>query len=299
MMRTTRVRDLMYIPILGILRINILFFPVLAASILGRYAAELSTAYICALVHEGAHIYAAKKRGIGIAFVEIQPFGVCARLKAEMIKNPADEILIALAGPFSNMVMVGAAVMLGDRLGMYRLYDYFISCNTAMAILNMLPILPLDGGRVLRAALSCITGSIRAYRITVRLSRVPIVIIFAAAGYGIIKLKFNFSLILIAAFMLNSLLNEQKNISKRAVYQVIEGAKRMRSDEFAKGAVFAAHYSAPARFILKHLSSNRCNIVCVIDDNGDVVGTLTDSRLLSGITERGIRSSVGELCDSD
>lgn len=291
--------EMFYIPIFGILRINILFFPVLAASILGRYVSEFAVAYICALIHECAHIYTAKKLGIGTAFVEIQPFGVCARLQSEMIKEPVCEILIAMAGPLLNVMLVGIAVLFKYRFETYRLYEYFISCNAAMAILNLMPVLPLDGGRVLRAVLSCFTGSIRAYRITVKISRVPIILIFAAAGYGLLKLKFNFSLILIAVFLLNSLLNEQKNISKRAVYRVIEGAEKTLSGEPLKGVVFAAHHSTPARFILRHLASNRCNIVCVTDDKGRIIGSLTESRILTGITERGIRTSLGELCEND
>lgn len=294
-----RTRDILYIPILDVLRINILIFPVIAASILGRYVTELSIAYICALIHEGAHIVTAKKCGIGILYIEIQPFGVCARLKAEMIKKPTDEILIALVGPLSNIAMLMIAIGLKYRLGTYRLYDYFIKCNAAMAVLNMMPVLPLDGGRAVRAALSCVVGSIRAYKITVNISRFPIAVIFAAVGYGILKLKFNFSLILIAAFLLNSLLNEQKNISKRAVYQILEGTNNVQQESLVKGAVFTAHYDAAARLILRHLSSNRCNIVYVTDDDGKIIGTLTDTQLLSAITEKGIRTSLGELCGPD
>lgn len=291
-----RACGMLYINILGILHINILFFPVFAASILGRYASEFAAAYICALIHECAHMLTAKRLGTGIAFVEIQPFGVSARLKCGMIKNPMYEILIALAGPLSNMVLLAAGIMLKSVFYTYKLYYYFIYCNAAMAVLNMLPILPLDGGRILRAALSCFIGSVRAYRITVRISRVPILLIFAAAAYGLIQFKFNFSLILISAFLLTCLLNEQKNISKSAVYQILDGTKKTVCGEPVKGSVFAAHRSTPARFILRHLSSNRCGIICVTDDSGEIIGTLTEAQLLNGITERGIRISLGELC---
>lgn len=274
------------------LYINILFFPLLAASILGRYAIPFGLSYLCAILHEFAHVLTARKLNVGIAYIEIQPFGVCCCLKSEVIQNPVAEIAIALAGPISNL----AAAAIAHYLPTSNEYTaYFINCNIAMAIINLVPALPLDGGRVFRAALTLAVGSLRAYSITIRFSRLPVALILAAAIYGLLTSQFNFSLILIGAFLLGSLCQEQKNISHRTLHEILDYKTKLKPDRMCRSVVLTANRSTPARQILRRLSYDNYHIIHVTDDDMHIVSTLTEGQLLNALTDRGVRVTLGDI----
>ena len=136
---------------LGILRINPAVFLLAASALMLGYFYMFSLAYLFAFLHELGHIAAAKKLGVRIISIEIQPFGVCGRLGSEFIKDPFSEILIALAGPAVNIsvcliILIAESALRGaaDFIGVYR--DYILSVNICLALINLLPALPLDGG---------------------------------------------------------------------------------------------------------------------------------------------------------
>lgn len=98
-------RSFLSVKILPFLKINLLILPMLAASLIWDYFVPLAVSYVCAFAHELAHIAAARMSGVKISYIELQPFGVCARLKSDIIEKPASEILIALAGPLVSLLL--------------------------------------------------------------------------------------------------------------------------------------------------------------------------------------------------
>lgn len=112
-------------------------------------------AFAVVLLHELAHVYTARSLGISVAEVELLPFGGVSRMGSEVASDPSREVLVAAAGPAANLLMVG----LGLALKNYGLWDeelgtFFLQCNLLIAAFNLLPALPLDGGRVYRAYLA-------------------------------------------------------------------------------------------------------------------------------------------------
>lgn len=313
------------ISIMQFLRINILFIPVLISAILGRYITEFIIAYFCAAVHESAHIYMAKRTGIPISGVEIQPFGICVKLKNNIIPNPLSEIKTAFAGPFVNLIMTLFIFMIQDInnnisdlpiivntpftqtitahisiffLNNHKIIKYFTYCNLGMAIINLMPVLPLDGGRILRAALSYLTSRTRAQKITVSVSRIPVIIIISAAVYGLLTLKFNFSLILISAFILSSITNEEKNTSRITINEMLNHTSLINQNNTNKpkrALTISAHQSTPARFILRYLNTEKQHIVFVTDDYANSIKILTDKQIINSMSEKGYRITLKDI----
>ena len=277
------------VKIFPFLKINILFFPVLCASMLGNYHTQFILSYLCALLHEMAHVLSARALGVGISYIEIQPFGICAKLKSSVIQNPIHEILIAASGPLSNIIITIIFYTI------YRRIDYFICCNLAMACINLVPALPLDGGRIMRALLSMHLGALRAYNIAVKVSRIPVAVILLASVYGLLTARFNFSLILIGVFLLGNLYSEQINISKSTLLEILHYKDKLKQDEFRRCIVIVANASTPARHILKQLAYNRYHIIHVTDDDLQITKTLSEGELLHAILKSGIRVTLAEI----
>lgn len=118
------------------------------------------------LLHELSHAWTAKAAGIPVPSITLFLFGGVSQLDREA-DDPATELRVAVMGPLASFALAaafwglhalvpeGAPVLLGATL----LYLSWI--NLALGIFNLLPGLPLDGGRVLRAVAWWRTGSIR------------------------------------------------------------------------------------------------------------------------------------------
>ena len=117
------------------------------------------------LLHELAHSLVARRFGISVHDITLFIFGGAAAIEHEP-ERPRDDLLIALAGPVASLGLTGGFGVLwwfAPATGsppLHALAGWLALINLVMAVFNMLPGLPLDGGRVLRAALWSITGSL-------------------------------------------------------------------------------------------------------------------------------------------
>ncbi len=147
-------------------------------------------------LHELGHSLVAKAFGIPVKDITLYPIGGVARL-GKRPKTPVQEFLIAIAGPAVNVVLVvvlgalGAWLFgvgpLGDALSNARhedptvvtLFAMLVLSNGVLAIFNMIPALPMDGGRVLRAMLSVVLGPEKATTVAALVARFLAVALFS------------------------------------------------------------------------------------------------------------------------
>ncbi len=119
------------------------------------------------LVHELSHSVVAVLNGIPVRRITLFLFGGVAEITREP-SDPKTELKIALAGPATSAVLAAAcwAIVLAmgpspGRPGLQLALQYLAMANTVLLAFNLLPGLPLDGGRVLRAVLWKATGNLR------------------------------------------------------------------------------------------------------------------------------------------
>lgn len=152
-----------------------------ALSVIGLFA--------CVVLHELGHSLVAQRFGVGVREIVLLPIGGVARLLSEP-KKPLHELLIAVAGPLVNVV-IAVLLFLGLQMSPMQLLDVdqlermalappnlrsllvlLLQGNVMLAVFNMIPALPMDGGRVLRALLSFVVGQVRATNIAAGLAQV-------------------------------------------------------------------------------------------------------------------------------
>ena len=273
------------------------FFLIMAGfAILWGYADMFFIAYASALVHECAHIIMARSLKVGITRIEIMPFGICGKLSAGFIKNPYKEIMIAAAGPMCSGILALILCFAASKLPEYREYIvYGININLAIMILNLLPALPLDGGRMLKGLLSINCGAVRAYNMMVRISYVPIGGIIVVSVMLLLLNDFNMSLILIGAFLLGNLSLEQKNINIISLREILYYKDSLSRERFCPVVRMAAHSSVSAGLFLRRLGCYKYHIIDVINDDGIIIKTVTESQVISALINRSIRLTMGEI----
>jgi Zn-dependent protease/CBS domain-containing protein len=123
------------------------------------------------LAHEMAHALVSLARGIRVQDITLFLFGGATRAKVES-KGPADEFLIAVVGPLTSLglaVVFWVLATVGDAVlpeAVAGALGYLGLVNLTLALFNLVPGFPLDGGRLLRSAIWKATGSLpRATRI--------------------------------------------------------------------------------------------------------------------------------------
>ncbi|NJN99382.1 MAG: CBS domain-containing protein [Anaerolineales bacterium] len=151
------------------------------------------------LLHELGHSVAALGYGIPVKDITLLPIGGLARLE-RMPEKPLHELVVALAGPLVNVVLAVIllplvavlAVFQGEPFslrtlmqpGLLGFLTFLLSANVSLAVFNMIPAFPLDGGRVLRAALGFFTNYQRATQVAVTVGRVMAVALGLYALYN-------------------------------------------------------------------------------------------------------------------
>ena len=122
------------------------------------------------LLHELGHAVVARYLGIPIAGIELHFFGGAAKLAGQP-KTPSDEIAIAAAGPAVSFALGGIGMVLAAITGWSALATLGW-LNLVIGAFNLIPALPMDGGRILRAALTPKLGYLRATETSVTVARI-------------------------------------------------------------------------------------------------------------------------------
>jgi Zn-dependent protease len=121
--------------------------------------------FFSVLVHELAHAVTARRRGIPVERITLFIFGGVAEMRMEA-KRPIDEFVLTIVGPLTSLAMAGLFWGLGRGAiaagadGAALLATTLARLNLILAIFNMVPAFPLDGGRVLRSVLWQLTGNL-------------------------------------------------------------------------------------------------------------------------------------------
>ncbi len=146
------------------------------------------------LLHELGHAVVARNLGVHIDSIEMSFFGGAARM-VNMPRRSRDEILIAAAGPAVSLILGGLGLGLGTMLHS-SLFAWIGYTNFIIAAFNLIPALPMDGGRILRAALARKMDFIRATDLSVTIAR------GVAIAFGVIGITTGpFQLLILAPFL--------------------------------------------------------------------------------------------------
>ena len=129
-----------------------------------KYVAGLAFAvllYLSVLLHEISHAVMAQRYGLGVRSISLNFLGGATEIDSEA-RTPGQEFKVAVVGPLTSLLIGGAAFALlaVSPEGLLGLALWLLAAaNLFVGVLNLVPGLPLDGGRVLRALVWKITGN--------------------------------------------------------------------------------------------------------------------------------------------
>lgn len=252
--------------------------------------AFLSALFVFVTLHELGHALMAKRFGVRTRDITLFPIGGVARLE-KMPTRPLHELLIAIAGPavnaalalafFSLLAFGGIPTQLETQLLEKNILARLAWVNVGLAVFNLLPAFPMDGGRVLRAGLAMRIGYLRATNIAAAVGQGFAVVL------GLVGLMGNPFLAVIAVFVWLGAGAEARATRLRQTLAGVSVADVMMTefhvlspDDVLQQAVDFARASRQQHFPVVH--------------EGAAVGMLFWSDLLAGLSASGPTARVGD-----
>lgn len=274
------------IRIFGIqLSLHPLFVLVMLLSVITGQFLELVTLFMIVFIHEMGHVCAALLNGITVKSVQLLPFGGVAVIEDHGRLNAGREIAIALAGPLQNGIMILIALLLQQLGGGSSAFlAYFIQANAIIALFNLLPVLPLDGGKIVQAALSTL---VPYYYTLLWSGRVSIAASGLVISYALLPLTagagLRLNLLMIGAFLLYSNITDQRNLPYRFLAFLMnrEAAYERYLSLGSTARPIVAFSAKPLDDILRLFKRNQYHFIYVMNEDNNVVAVVPEQRLIS------------------
>ncbi|QQK77086.1 M50 family metallopeptidase [Salicibibacter cibarius] len=140
------------INLLLLVRVHPLFWFVVALGIATGYFRELLMLFVIVCCHELGHAVAAKYFGWRLRKIELLPFGGVAETEEYGNRPYREELIVILAGPFQHLILMAFSWVAVGLFPFWTTGDHeiFLFHNSALLFFNLLPLWPLDGGKLLQ-----------------------------------------------------------------------------------------------------------------------------------------------------
>jgi len=255
--------------------------------------------FVCVVIHELAHSLTSTWMGYPVEDIVLLPLGGVSQIE-QMPEGPGQELLMAVAGPMSNVVIAGVLLvisLLADvnvtlrmdiaNLGWEDMLPYLLITNLGLAAFNLLPAFPMDGGRVLRSLLATVMPHARATALAIRVGQ-GFAWIMGLTGL----LTNNFILILIALFVYSGAAQEGRMTQIRSALQ---GMKVRHA--FSRGAQAISPDDPISHAADLTLEGFQADFpVC---DGGQLVGLLTHTDIIRALQQQEPQTLVREVMQKD
>ncbi len=281
----------MYIKLTKKAYINILIIPLFFISFhLGCFNI-LFFSFLTAFFHELCHIIMIFLTGSGFKKIIIEPFGMTAQINESSFLNSEKEMLVSVAGPLFNI----ASAFILSFAPQFSFKDYLILLNLSIGFFNLIPALPLDGGRFLRAFLSLKFGVLRAYNFMLDLSRIITLVLFISGAFIIVFSPFNFNLILISVFLLSNLCTERSILTRVILKDILSAKSSAENKVQKKTKIITVSADSPLRLILKHLSFDYFLDIFIAEKSGKIGYITTETEAINYLLSGSIRAKFKDL----
>lgn len=261
------------------------FLILLLASIIFNYAYLLILYFICLVLHELAHALVAKRLGYRIGKIKLMASG--ALLEAESDEfSFSDEILIAISGPLFNLLFCLVIVVFWWLVPeSFNFTQDLCVINLAIFAFNVLPIFPLDGGRILLAVLSKKLERKYATKITKLIAIIISLLMFFVFVVSLFSMP-NFNLAIMSVTLFSQAIAEDKQAVYRRAYFSKRKVERTKKNGVEVRLLYV-NKNMPILKLYRMLDARHYTIFVLVDDNMKQTKLLKEDEVIKSLTNQG------------
>lgn len=266
------------------IHISIFIFVVPPLLLIAGGFKEYTAAFFSIALHEIGHMAVARFYGYKPASVRLTPVGFSLSINDRNCSR-VNSIIIYSTGPAVNLLLFGAASLAAFVFPAFKGYMSLLSAtNLYLALFNMIPAFPLDGGRIILEVLVESMGLLAAGRLIRRLSLILAFVLLLIGTYQLYMSAFNFSLVIIGLYIIILLKTGRMESALMNIRQIIYRRSRLMKKGIYPARDLVVIKSTQLSETLKNMDFDRFHFVYVLDDD--------DLRLLQVFTETEIMDAM-------
>lgn len=248
---------------------------------------EYIIAFISVMLHEISHIAAATAYGVRPSTITITPVGFSAVIDDTGLQRSA-MLKIYIAGPAANLAVSVISFLTANIFPHMAIQLKFLAMtNLVIAVFNLLPAYPLDGGKALQALLSGSIGILASGRVARRMAWFISAVMVTAGAYQLYITGYNGSLLIIGLYIpiilrtgrMESAIMNIKQILYRHTRLIKKGVYPARDLVVTKRAMLGE--------TLKNMDFDRFHIIYVLDDDLRLIKVFTEAEIIDALTKGG------------
>jgi Zn-dependent protease/predicted transcriptional regulator len=247
--------------------------------------------FVCVTLHELGHALAARRYGIKTRDITLYPIGGVAQLE-KMPEKPKQELVVAMAGPAVNFIiaLLLSPIILNSDISADETSKVLIidahnflpmlgMLNITLAVFNLLPAFPMDGGRVLRALLAMKLGRVKATQIAAGIGKL------LAFGFIVLGFYSNPFLIFIGLFIIMGASAEEQMVTTQALIVELTARNAMMTN------FISLEKEEPISKAIELLLDSQAKSF-LITDHGTPYGIIDRNDIIRGVKEFDEHQSV-------
>ncbi len=254
---------------------------------------KAGTFFVCFLfvfLHEMTHYYISVFLKYEVEKMELNVWGGVLQLKNYVIK-PSHEMLILISGPLLN-ITIALILNILPEYTQNSLIKEAILVNAVLGIFNLLPVTPLDGGKIIRLYLTYFLGYGKSIKITLLFSKIFSLFLFIL---GIYLTQYDILNMVICLVAVNVYISSKKE-SQFVLYKIIRYMDIIDRQK-SPNKIVVCKINNKIKYALDTLTPAKKRIFTIVSEKGKYKGQLTEADILKGIFKYGIYSDFSKILE--
>lgn len=278
------------------IKLNIFFILFLFVSCIIGWLQQSLIMFAGVIIHEFGHVLIAKKLRIKVYEVELMPYGGVSRMEELSKLGGIAEAVVSAAGPASSLI-------LALTFGFFREYSEVLESvyryNLIICLFNLLPVIPLDGGKIARNLLCFFIGYRQATKILASAGKITAFLLLVSNICMLAAGSRSGALIIAAVFLYLGALKEEKNSSYYYLFTGNNTKKTMIALGRIKKRFIKAQEDTPIRLVVNKFSPVTLCCVEVSDEVGRMNRMLSEDEIIEGFLKYGYDGRIGQITNRE